>query len=128
MSDYTLKNLKDLENSAERFGLGDAFEARFGRNALELQQFGFSYQKFGPNFRLPFGHAHREQEEVYLVVGGSGRAKVEDEIVELKQWDALRIGPGTRRALEAGADGLEFIAIGGNPTGDADVVENWWTD
>ena len=127
MSDYTKLNLKsDVEDSAPGFGLGDNLEARFGRKALELQQFGFSYQKMQPNYRQGFGHVHKEQEELDLVLGGSGRVKVGDDIVELAQWDALRVGPGVMRQFESGGEGLEYIAIGGAPTGDAEMVNDWW--
>jgi uncharacterized cupin superfamily protein len=126
MRHYTLKNLKDLENAAESYGLGDHLETRFARKALGLEQFGFSYQKMQPGFRQPFGHNHREQEEVYLVLSGSGRIMVEGDLVELRQWDAIRIPAGVTRALEAGDDGLEILAIGGNPSGDADILQDWW--
>jgi uncharacterized cupin superfamily protein len=129
MSDYTKKNLKDdVANAAEEFGMADKLEARFARKALGTEQFGFSYQKLQPDFRLPFGHVHKEQEEAYVVLEGSGRIKVEDEIVDLRQWDVVRIPAGVTRAFEAGSDGLAYLAIGGNPTGDADMIENWWSD
>jgi mannose-6-phosphate isomerase-like protein (cupin superfamily) len=128
MSDYTKVNLKDVDNAAESFGLGDHLETRFARKAMGLEQFGFSYQKMQPSFRQPFGHVHKEQEEVYLVLEGGGRIKVEDEIVDLKQWDAIRIPGGITRAVESGPDGLTYIAMGGNPTGDAEMVNDWWVD
>jgi mannose-6-phosphate isomerase-like protein (cupin superfamily) len=128
MSDYTKMNLKEMDNAAEQHGLGEHLETRFARKAMQLEQFGFSYQKMQPNFRQPFGHMHTEQEEVYLVLSGAGRAKVEDEIVDLKQWDALRVPPGVTRAIEAGGDGMEMIAIGGAPSADGDIIQNWWAD
>jgi uncharacterized cupin superfamily protein len=129
MSDYTKKNLKgDIENSAESYGMADKLEARFARKSMGLEQFGFSYQKMQPGFRQAFGHVHREQEEVYVVLEGGGRVKIEDEIVDLRTWDALRVPPGVTRAFEAGPDGMAYIAIGGNPTGDADMIQDWWTD
>jgi uncharacterized cupin superfamily protein len=129
MSDYTKKNLKDdVDNSAEQFDLAENLEARFARKPMGLEQFGFSYQKLQPGFRLPFGHVHKEQEEVYVVLEGSGRIKVEDEIVDLRQWDAVRIPAGVTRAFEAGPDGLAYLAIGGNPPGDAEMIQNWWSD
>jgi mannose-6-phosphate isomerase-like protein (cupin superfamily) len=128
MTDYTVKNLRDdVPNAAEQFGIED-LEARFGRKALELQTFGFSHQKLAPNYRQGFGHVHREQEEAYLILAGSGRIKVEDEIVELKEWDVIRVGPGMTRQLESGPNGMELIAIGGLPTGDAEMIEGWWAD
>jgi mannose-6-phosphate isomerase-like protein (cupin superfamily) len=127
MSDYTKVNLKhDVNNAAVDFGMGDDLETRFARKAMGLEQFGFSYQKMQPGFRQPFGHVHKEQEEAYLVLEGSGRIKVEDEIVDLAQWDAIRIPAGTTRAFEAGPEGLTFIAMGGNPTGDAEMLNGWW--
>lgn len=128
MSDYTLKNLKEIENAAESYGMADKLEARFGRKELELQQFGFSYQRMQPGFRQAFGHVHKEQEELYVVIEGGGRVKIEDEIVDLKEWDALRVPPGVTRAFEAGDGGMAYLAIGGNPTGDADIIQNWWAD
>jgi uncharacterized cupin superfamily protein len=128
MSDYTKQNLKEIDNAAEQFGLGDKMETRFARKAMGLEQFGFSYQRIEPSVRQPFGHVHREQEEVYVVLEGSGRIKIDDDVVDLRQWDAVRVPGGLTRALEAGPDGLAFLAIGGNPTGDADMVENWWSD
>jgi mannose-6-phosphate isomerase-like protein (cupin superfamily) len=128
MSDYTKMNIKDVENSAESFGLADNLEARFVRKPMGLEQFGFSYQKMQPNFRQPFGHRHESQEEVYLVLDGSGRVKLEDDIVDLAQWDALRVPPGTTRQFEAGGHGLELLVIGGAPSGDAETIPNWWAD
>ena len=128
MSDYKLVNLKELDNAAESFGLGEKLETRFARKAMELEQFGFSYQKMQPGFRQPFGHVHSEQEEVYLVLNGGGRAKVEDELVDLKQWDALRVPPGVTRAFESGQAGMELLVIGGAPTNDGEIIQNWWDD
>jgi mannose-6-phosphate isomerase-like protein (cupin superfamily) len=128
MTDYTVKNLRDdVPNAAEQFGI-DEMEARFGRKALELETFGFSHQKLGPNYRQGFGHVHREQEEAYLILDGSGRIKVGDDIVDLKQWDVIRVAPGVTRQMESGPDGLELIAIGGQPAGDAEMIEGWWKD
>jgi len=100
------------------------------RVPLELENFGVSYQRLAPNYRLPFGHKHKQQEEVYVVVGGGGRAKLEDDVVELKQWDALRVPKDTTRGFEAGPDGMEIIAIGGPNTGpgDAEPDQDFWSD
>ena len=129
MSDYTHANLKDdVENASERFGLAPDMEARFGRNALGLQGGGFSYQKLAAGFRAPFGHGHETQEEVYVVVGGSGRIKLDDEVSELREFDALRVAPGIARAFEAGPDGLELLAIGFGQGGEAEMIQDFWTD
>lgn len=128
MSDYTKVNLKELENSAESFGLGDNLETRFARKAMGLEQFGFSWQKMQPGFRQPFGHVHSKQEEVYLVLEGGGRIKVEDEILDLKQFDAIRVPAGVTRALESGDAGMTIVAIGGAASGDGEIIQNWWVD
>ena len=128
MSDYTKLNIEDIDDSAQGFGLGDKLEARFARKALGLEQFGFSFQKLQPNFRLPFGHTHSGQEEVYIVLAGSGRAKVGDDVVELRKWDALKVPPKVKRGFESGNDGLTLLAIGGTPSGDAEIIQKWWAD
>ncbi len=131
MADYTKLNLKDdVDDQAPNFGLSPDLEMRMARAPLGMKNAGVSYQRLAPNFRVPFGHRHKQQEEVYVVVGGSGRAKVEDEIVELNQWDAIRVHRDTMRGFEAGPDGMEVIAIGAPNTGpgDGDVHQGWWSD
>jgi mannose-6-phosphate isomerase-like protein (cupin superfamily) len=129
MSGYTVANLKQVEDQAPKFGLSPDLEARFARVALDAELIGITYQRLAPNFRLPWGHKHKTQEEVYVLVGGSGRAKVGDEVVELQPWDALRVSKDTVRGFEAGPDGAEFVVIGapGGP-GDAENIEDWWND
>ncbi len=131
MADYTKVNLKhDVEDQAPNFGLAPDLEARMARVPLELEQSGLSYQRLAPNFRVPFGHRHKTQEEVYLVVSGSVRMKLEDEVVELKQWDAVRVPKETMRGFESGPEGAEIVAIGAPHTGpgDAEVEQDWWSD
>ena len=130
MADYTKINLKDVEDQAPRFGLAPHLEARMARVPLELENFGVSYQRLAPNFRLPFGHKHKRQEEVYVVVSGSVRVKLGDEVVDLAQWDAVRVPNETMRSFEAGPEGAEVIAIGAPNTGpgDADMEQDWWSD
>src|SRR5215218_3839099 len=127
---YTIRNLKEVDNAAPRFGLAPNLEARFGRRALESEQLGVSYERLAPSFRTPFGHRHSELEEVYVVLTGGGRVKLDDEIVDVRQWDAVRVAPGTMRNFEAGPDGLEILAVGAPATPDPDVetVQGWWTD
>jgi uncharacterized cupin superfamily protein len=125
--DFTQLNLKhDVENVSERYGLAPDMEARFGRNPLGLKGGGFSYQKLAPGFRSPTAHRHREQEEVYVVIGGSGRAKIEDEVRDLRRWDAVRFAPQVARAFEAGPEGLELLAIGFGEGGDTEMLEGFW--
>ena len=132
MAEYTLQNLKDVEDSATKFGYSPDLEARFASRDLELEKSGVSYQRLAPNFRLPFGHEHEVQEELYVVVSGGGRMKIEDEIVELKQWDAVRLAPKVTRGVEAGPDGLELLAFGapstGQPQTDTKPLPDWWSD
>jgi quercetin dioxygenase-like cupin family protein len=126
VSAYKIANLKEIENSAERFGLAPNVEARFARGALEAEKSGMSYQRFAPNFRGPFGHRHEQQEETYVVVSGGGRVKLEDEVHELRQWDALRVAPETARGFEAGPDGLELLVFGAGESGDTEMLSDWW--
>ncbi len=130
MSGYTITNIKEVEDAAPKAGMSPNLEARFARDALETEQLGLSYQRLAPEFRQPFGHTHKKHEEIYTVVGGSGRVKIDDEIHELKQWDAVRIAPGTTRAFEAGADGLELLVAGPRTTeqGEVELLQGWWSD
>jgi mannose-6-phosphate isomerase-like protein (cupin superfamily) len=129
MAGYTIQNLKEVEDQAPNFGLSPQLEARMARVPLELENLGISYQRIAPSFRVPFGHTHNVQEEVYVVVYGSIRAKLDDEVVELKQWDALRVPKETMRSFEGGPEGAEILAVGAPNTGpgDANVEQNWWT-
>jgi uncharacterized cupin superfamily protein len=131
MSDYTLINLKeDVEDQAPNFGLSPNLEARMARVPLGLENSGVSYLRIAPGFRIPFGHKHKQQEEIYVLVNGSARIKIEDEVRDLKQWDAVRLHRDTVRGFEAGDDGAEFLAIGAPNTGpgDAEVIQGWWSD
>jgi uncharacterized cupin superfamily protein len=130
MADYTVVNLKEVEDQAPRFGLSPQLEMRMARVALGLQNSGVSYQRIAPSFRIPFGHKHNNQEEIYVLVGGSVRVKLEHEVVELKPFDAVRVAKDTMRGFEAGPEGAELIAIGAPNTGpgDADTVQGWWSD
>jgi mannose-6-phosphate isomerase-like protein (cupin superfamily) len=130
MADYTVTNLReDVEDSAPKFDMPDEMEARFARTPIEGKTLGISLFTLEPNFRIPFGHKHPNQEEVYVVVSGSARIKIEDEIVELKQWDAVRIGKDTMRNMEGGPEGAEYIAFGaGTDPRDAEMAPGWWSD
>jgi uncharacterized cupin superfamily protein len=128
MAAYTQKNLKDVENQAPKFGMPEELDARFARSALDGETLGLSLMKLEPGFRIPFGHKHSDQEEVYVVVHGSARVKVDDEIVELREWDAIRFDKDTMRNVEAGPDGVEYLAFGaGDDSLDAEMVPGWWS-
>jgi quercetin dioxygenase-like cupin family protein len=130
MSAHTLVNLKQVENQAPKFGMPEEMEARFARGALELENGGVSHFSLAPGFRVPFGHKHAEQEEIYVLVSGSARAKVEDDVVDLRPLDALRVGPGVMRQFEAGPDGAEYIAFGAPQpdASEAEMVPDWWSE
>jgi len=130
MAKFTKKNLRtDVENQAPKFDMPSELEARFARSALDGETLGLSLMTLAPGFRIPFGHKHEGQEEVYVVVRGSGRIKVEDDVVEVGEWDAIRIDKDTMRNVEAGPDGIEFVAFGaGDDPRDAEMAPNWWTD
>ena len=131
---FTLRNLKqDLEDVGSNFDGAPDLEFRMATGALGLERSGLSYQRVPPGYRFPYGHTHESQEEVYVVVRGSGRMKLDDAIVELEEWDAVRVPPGTWRGYEAGPDGLEILVIGAPNLGDAprEDVEgrrDWWAD
>jgi quercetin dioxygenase-like cupin family protein len=109
-SSYTIKNLMDVEDSVGEQAPG--LEGRFGRKHLDSEHLGVSYWRYSPGVRSPVAHSHREQEEAYVVVGGTGRIRLDDEVYPLRRWDVIRVSPETVRAFEAGDDGLELIAIG----------------
>jgi mannose-6-phosphate isomerase-like protein (cupin superfamily) len=131
---FTLKNLReDLADVGSNFDGAPGLEFRMASQALELEQSGLSYQRIPPGARFPYGHTHKAQEEVYVVVGGSGRMKLDDEIVEVGKWDVVRVPPGTWRGYEAGAEGLEILVIGAprlgdNPRDDVEGQRGWWAD
>jgi mannose-6-phosphate isomerase-like protein (cupin superfamily) len=126
---FTITNLREVENSAPE-AIGDSLEARFGRKHLDSEHLGVSYFRYAPGFRAPYGHRHREQEEAYVVVGGSGRLRLDDEIVDLRRWDVVRVAPEVVRGFEGGPEGLEIIAIGADRPegGDGEMVHGWWSD
>jgi mannose-6-phosphate isomerase-like protein (cupin superfamily) len=128
MSDFTIKNLMDIEDSAA--GRGPDIEARFARKHIDSEHLGVSLFRYAAGYRSPFGHRHREQEEAYVIVNGSGRMKLGDEVVDIKRWDVIRVAPNVVRAFEGGAEGLEIIAIGADRPegGDGEMVQDFWAD
>ena len=131
---FTLKSLReDVPDVGSNFDGPPDLEFRLGGLALELEQSGLSYQRIPPNYRFPYGHTHKVQEEVFVVVDGSGRMKLDDEIIEVNKLDVVRVPPGTWRAYEAGPDGLEILVFGAphlgeNPRGDVEGQRDWWAD
>ena len=128
MSRFTIKNLMDVEDSAgERM---PGVEGRFARKHLDSQHLGISYFRYSPGLRSPVAHSHREQEEAYVVVAGSGRIRIDDEVYPLTQWDVVRVSPEAIRAFEAGENGLELIAVGADRPegGDGVLAPSAWID
>lgn len=128
MSDYSRINLHDIEDSVG--DRADGLEGRFARKHIGSRDLGVSLWSYEPDFRSPTGHSHREQEEAYVVVAGGGNVLLDGEVVELKQWDVVRVAPEVVRAFEAGPDGLDLIAIGGPKPAEGDGVpgEASWPD
>jgi gentisate 1,2-dioxygenase len=130
---FTRKNLRqDLEDLGSNFDGAPDLEFRAASGALGLERSGLSYQRIPPDYRFPYGHTHREQEELYVVVRGSGRMKLDDDVVEVEQWDVVRVPPGTWRGYEAGPDGLEILVFGAphleDPRADVQGRRDWWAD
>jgi uncharacterized cupin superfamily protein len=128
VADYTLRNLRDVEDLALKGGFSETQEARFPRQELGLETLGLSYQVVKPGKRHAFGHRHGEAEEVYVVLAGAGRCRLDDEIVDVRPLDTLRVGPSVVRAFEAGADPLEILVFSTHAPGDAELVPDFWND
>jgi mannose-6-phosphate isomerase-like protein (cupin superfamily) len=128
MADYAIVNLLEVEDSVG--GRVDGLEGRFGRKAMGSRDLGVSHFRWAPGVRSPGGHTHREQEEAYVVVAGSGRVRLDDEIREIRRWDVVRVAPEVVRAFEAGSEGLEIVAVGGPKPegGDGMISDTPWPD
>jgi mannose-6-phosphate isomerase-like protein (cupin superfamily) len=128
---FTRRNIKDdLDDLGPQFNGAPGLEFRAAGEALGLEQSGMSYQRIPPGQRFPYGHTHRQQEEIYVVVRGGGRMKCDDEIFEVREWDAVRVPPGTWRGYEAGPEGLEILVIAAPSIDQRDDVEglrDWWS-
>jgi quercetin dioxygenase-like cupin family protein len=123
MTDYAIMNFLEVDDDTG--GRLEGLEARFGRKYLDARDLGVSRWTYAPNLRNPRGHSHREQEEVYVIVSGSGRMRLDDEVREIKQWDVIRVAPQVVRGFEAGPDGLDIIAVGGpKPEGGDGVLSD----
>jgi uncharacterized cupin superfamily protein len=127
MPDYTVVNLGEVEDLAPKHGLA-GLESRFAREALGLERSGITLFRMSPGFRVPFGHRHAEQEEIYVVLSGSARIKLEDELVELGPLDAVRVPGHVARGMESGPEGAEILAFGAPNTDnkDAELLQGFW--
>jgi mannose-6-phosphate isomerase-like protein (cupin superfamily) len=119
---YTIKNLGEVEDSAPKFGFENVQEARFANDALEAEETGFSLLRVKPNCRQGFAHRHENAEEVYVVISGSGRVKLDDAVEEVGRLDAIRVAPAVARQFEAGDEGLELLAFGPRHRGDGELI------
>ena len=124
---YTIKNLRAVEDSAPKFGLSGVQEAHFAHDELGASDTGFSFHALKPDRRQVFGHRHEQAEEVYVVLAGSGRVKLDDEVLEIAPLDAVRVSPAVVRAFEAGPEGLEWLAFGPRRKGDGELLPEWWS-
>jgi mannose-6-phosphate isomerase-like protein (cupin superfamily) len=123
---YSLVNLVEVEDVAPANGFGDRWQARGARTALGARQTGVMHFRLQAGKRSPFMHRHAAAEEIYVILGGTGRMKLDDEIVDVRPLDAIRVDPEVARAFEAGSDGLEFLAVGPRHPGDGEVVDDAW--
>src|SRR3954453_5405172 len=123
---YTIRNLRDVQDMAAESGLGETGEARFPREDLGLKRTGFSHQRLRANKRQAFGHRHKEGGEGYGGLNGSGRMKLDDEVIDVGQLDAIHVQPGTARGFEAGPDGLELLVFGPRVSGDVEMIRDFW--
>jgi quercetin dioxygenase-like cupin family protein len=128
MSDYTKINFSEVKDMAPDFGMGEMGEARFARQAVGAQRIGLTSYKMNAGNRVGFGHTHSEVEEVYVVLAGDGRFKVQEDIFKVGPRDVVYVAPGAMREWEAGPDGMEMLAFGGHAEGDAEMKPGWWTD
>jgi mannose-6-phosphate isomerase-like protein (cupin superfamily) len=125
---YTHENLTAIEDSAPKFGFEGIQEARFASDELDAADTGVSYHRVMPGQRQAFAHRHDTAEEVYVVLAGTGRMKLDDDIIDVKPLDAIRVAPTVTRQFEAGPEQLEFLAVGARHRGDGEIVQDWWTD
>ena len=118
---YTIKNLRDVTDSAPKFGFEEVQEARFANKELEAERTGLAFHRVKPGCRQGFAHRHEEAEEIYVILNGRGRLKLDDEVIDVAPMDAIRVSPTVMRAFEAGDDGLELLAVGAHHEGDGDI-------
>ncbi len=125
---YTLTKLAEVEDSAVKFGMGEVQEARFATKDLDAEHTGVSYHRVKPGKRQAFAHRHEAAEEVYVVLAGRGRVKLDDDILAIGPLDAIRVAPKVIRSFEGGPEGLELLAFGPRHVGDGELFPGWWAD
>jgi mannose-6-phosphate isomerase-like protein (cupin superfamily) len=124
---YARVNIENVEDAAAKFGMGELGEARYVREDVGAEGVGLSWYRMNPGRRTGFGHRHDEVEEIYVVLGGSGRVKLDDEILDLRRGDIVRVAPPTVREFEGGPDGMELLATGAHAKDDGELLHGWWT-
>ena len=127
MTTWGTANLLQIADLSEQFGIADVGEVRYVREQVGAERTGLTLYRMRPGRRDRFGHRHAAVEELYVCLSGSGRAKVDDELVELAPWDVLRVAPAAVRAFEAGPDGMDLLATGVHVPGDGEMLEDPWT-
>jgi mannose-6-phosphate isomerase-like protein (cupin superfamily) len=125
---YTIKNLRDTTDSAPQWGLAEMGELHFAREELGAETTGFTYHVLRPGKRQPLGHRHDQAEEVYVVLSGDGRVRLDEEIVELAELDALRVEPSVKRAFEAGPVGMSLLVFGPHVEQDGEILRDFWPE
>lgn len=125
---YTVMRLTSVKDSAQEFGVGEDMEVRFAKDELDAERTGVSHHRIKPRKRQPFAHQHDEAEEIYVVLGGSGRFKLDDEVIDVEPLDAIRVAPEVIRCFEAGPGGIEVLVVGARHDGDGRVIPGWWSD
>ena len=125
---YARINIDQVEDLAAKFGMGEIGEARYLREDVGAEAIGLTYYRMNPGKRTGFGHRHERAEEMYVVVAGTGRVKVDDEVIDLRTHDVVRVSPASVREFEAGPDGMELLAAGTHFDGDGEMLQEWWTD
>ena len=125
---YTIKNLDETKDSAVEFGLSELGEAHFPREELGAETTGFAYLVLKPGKRQAFGHRHEQAEEVYVVLDGGGRVRLDEDVREISRHDAIRVAPPVARAFEAGPEGLTVLAFGARHEADGEVLNDFWTE
>jgi mannose-6-phosphate isomerase-like protein (cupin superfamily) len=125
---YTIKNLAQTKDSAPEFGLAEIGEAHFPRDELDAEATGLAYYVIKPGKRQAFGHRHENAEEIYLVLDGAGRIRLDDAIEGIGPFDAIRVAPSVTRALEAGPDGMTIVVLGARHASDGEMLNDFWND
>jgi uncharacterized cupin superfamily protein len=127
--DYVIKNLRDVEDMAPKFGFDQVQEARFAWRDLGAERTGLAFHVVKPGQRQAFAHRHDQAEEIFVVLSGRGRVKLDDDIEHVRPLDAIRVAPAVARAFEAGDEGLELLVFGTHHENDAKLIqEDFWGD